>query len=435
MTTETLRIGVCGVGTVGLATLHLLRDRSDEFGDQFGVPIKVIHVGARRDYPEHDYGEARVSRNVFEVAQNPDVDVLVELVGGTDIAYELVKLAIAKGKHVVTANKALIAQFGNELIALAESVNVQLRFEAAVGGGIPIIKTLKEGLAANRVIEIAGILNGTGNFIMTEMSRAGRSFEGVLKEAKTLGYAEADPTFDIDGTDVSQKLAILASISFGTPLNAAAIYREGIEKINEIDLMYAAELGYRIKHLGIARRFQDQSLEIRVHPTLIPDSQFLARVDGVLNGVLIKGDAVEDLLMVGPGAGGRATASAVCADLLDIALKRGSDARFALGLPIAKLIETGFKSPENFKSEWYIRLSAVDRPGVISEITGILASHDISVESLMQKPPSPGQSEVPIVMVTDVNETSSFRPAIVEISKLKDVDAAISALRIESFGS
>ena len=311
-----LKIGVCGVGTVGLATINILQKQSRLLAARCGRDVQVIHVGARRDYPDHDYGDAKVSRDVMDVARDPSVDVVVELIGGTTVAHDLVKTAIENGKHVVTANKALIAEHGNELIALAEASGAQLRFEAAVAGGIPVIKSLREALAGNVVSEVAGIINGTGNFILTEMSNKGRAFDEVLAEAQSLGYAEADPTFDIDGTDAAHKLVILASLAFGVPLSIDAPAKEGIQDITPEDLDYAKALGYRVKHLGIARRSGNR-IEMRVHPTLIPQSKQLAGVDGVLNTVMIKADAVGELLLVGPGAGGAATASSVCADIVD----------------------------------------------------------------------------------------------------------------------
>ena len=284
MSRKPLNIGVCGVGTVGLATIGILRDQCEMLLARSGQSLVVSHVGARREHPDHDYGDARVSRDVLDVARDPDVDVLVELIGGTTVAHDLIKLAIQHGKHVVTANKALIAEHGNELIALAEAAGVQIRYEAAVAGGIP------------------GIINGTGNFILTEMSTKGRAFDEVLSEAQALGYAEADPTFDIDGTDAAHKLVILASLAFGIPLSIDAPMKQGIQEVAPEDLEYAASMGYRVKHLGIARR-TEQGVEMRVHPTLIPEHKQIATVDGVLNAVMISGDAVGEVVLVGPGAG------------------------------------------------------------------------------------------------------------------------------------
>jgi homoserine dehydrogenase len=334
---------------------------------------------------------------------------------------------------VVTANKALIAEHGNELVKLAEAAGVQLRFEASVAGGIPIIKVLRESMAANRVSEIAGIINGTGNFILTEMSTKGRAFEDVLAEAQALGYAEADPTFDIDGTDAAHKLVILSSLAFGIPLSIDAPIKQGINEVTPEDLEYASALGYRVKHLGIAR-LQEAGIEMRVHPTLIPQSKQLASVDGVLNAVMISGDAVGELVLVGPGAGGAATASSVCADIMDIA-RNESGSGPALGLPAAQLSAQPFIPSGDIVSEWYVRLTAADRPGVMSDITHIFATHDISIESLMQKPPAAGAGEVPIVLLTHEASEAALGAAMSEIIGLEEVQADYALLRVEGFGN
>ena len=369
MSRKLLNIGVCGVGTVGLATIEILRDHSKTLLARSGQAMVVSHVGARREHPNHDYGEARVSRDVFDVARDPDVDLLVELIGGTTVAHDLIKLAIQQGKHVVTANKALIAEHGNELIAMAEAAGVQIRYEAAVAGGIPVIKVLRESLAANAVTEVAGIINGTGNFILTEMSTKGRAFEDVLSEAQELGYAEADPTFDIDGTDAAHKLVILASLAFGIPLSIDAPMKQGIQEVAPEDLECAASMGYRVKHLGIAR-LAEQGIEMRVHPTLIPERKQIATVDGVLNAVMISGDAVGEVVLVGPGAGGAATASSVCADLVDVA-RNPAGSGPALGIAADALQSPTWVPAEDIASEWYVRVTATDQSGVMSDITKI----------------------------------------------------------------
>ena len=398
MSGDPLRIGVCGVGTVGLATIEILRQQSDLISVRAGRAVQIRHVGARRDHADHDYGDARVSRDVMEVARDPEVDVLVELIGGTTVAYDLIKLAIDQGKDIVTANKALIAEHGNELFALAESAGVQIGFEASVAGGIPIIKALRESMAANEVSQVAGIINGTGNFILTEMSSKGRAFDDVLSEAQALGYAEADPTFDIDGTDAAHKLVILASLAFGIPLDIDGPIKQGIDTLTPTDLDYAAELGYRVKHLGIARRNED-GIELRVHPTLIPEHKQIATVDGVLNAVMISGSAVGEVVLVGPGAGGAATASSVCADIVDVA-RHPNGTGPAMGQPAAGLNARPLVPSGDIASEWYVRLTVVDRPGVMSDVTQVLAGRGISIESLVQKAPAPGQTEVPIVLLT-----------------------------------
>ena len=431
MSSEALRIGVCGVGTVGLATIDILRQQSAMVSARAGKDLKVTHVGARRDHAEHDYGDARVSRDVMDVARDPEVDVLVELIGGTGVAYDLIKLAIEQGKHIVTANKALIAEHGNELFALAEAAGVQLGFEASVAGGIPIIKALRESMAANEVKQVAGIINGTGNFILTEMSSKGRAFDDVLAEAQALGYAEADPTFDIDGTDAAHKLVILASLAFGIPLNIDGPVKQGINTVTPTDLNYASELGYRVKHLGIARQ-SETGVELRVHPTLIPEQKQLATVDGVLNAVMISGSAVGEVVLVGPGAGGPATASSVCADIIDVA-RHSHGTEPAMGLPANKLSAQPLIPSGEIASEWYVRLTVVDRPGVMSDITQVLADRGISIESLVQKAPEAGQSEVPIVLLTHMAAESVITDAVEEITAFEEVRAEVALLRVETF--
>ena len=431
MSSEALRIGVCGVGTVGLATIDILRQQSAMVSARAEKDLKVTHVGARRDHAEHDYGDARVSRDVMDVARDPEVDVLVELIGGTGVAYDLIKLAIEQGKHIVTANKALIAEHGNELFALAEAAGVQLGFEASVAGGIPIIKALRESMAANQVKQVAGIINGTGNFILTEMSSKGRAFDDVLAEAQALGYAEADPTFDIDGTDAAHKLVILASLAFGIPLNIDGPVKQGINTVTPTDLNYAAELGYRVKHLGIARQ-SETGVELRVHPTLIPEQKQLATVDGVLNAVMISGSAVGEVVLVGPGAGGPATASSVCADIIDVA-RHSNGTGPAMGLPANELSAQPLIPSGEIASEWYVRLTVVDRPGVMSDITQVLADRGISIESLVQKAPEAGQSEVPIVLLTHMAAESVITDAVEEITAFEEVRAEVALLRVETF--
>ena len=431
MSSEALRIGVCGVGTVGLATIDILRQQSAMVSARAGKDLKVTHVGARRDHAEHDYGDARVSRDVMDVARDPEVDVLVELIGGTGVAYDLIKLAIDQGKHIVTANKALIAEHGNELFALAEAAGVQLGFEASVAGGIPIIKALRESMAANEVKQVAGIINGTGNFILTEMSTKGRAFDDVLAEAQALGYAEADPTFDIDGTDAAHKLVILASLAFGIPLNIDGPVKQGINTVTPTDLNYAAELGYRVKHLGIARQ-SETGVELRVHPTLIPEQKQLATVDGVLNAVMISGSAVGEVVLVGPGAGGPATASSVCADIIDVA-RHSNGTGPAMGLPANELSAQPLVPSGEIASEWYVRLTVVDRPGVMSDITQVLADRGISIESLVQKASEAGQSEVPIVLLTHMATESVITDAVEEITAFEEVRAEVALLRVETF--
>ncbi len=431
MNGEALRIGVCGVGTVGLATIDILLLQSAMVSARAGKDLKVTHVGARRDHADHDYGDARVSRDVMDVARDPEVDVLVELIGGTGVAHDLIKLAIEQGKHIVTANKALIAEHGNELFALAEAAGVQLGFEASVAGGIPIIKALRESMAANEVKQVAGIINGTGNFILTEMSSKGRAFGDVLCEAQALGYAEADPTFDIDGTDAAHKLSILASLAFGIPLNIDGPVKQGIDTVTPTDLDYAAELGYRVKHLGIARQSKN-GVELRVHPTLIPEHKQLATVDGVMNAVMISGSAVGEVVLAGPGAGGPATASSVCADIIEVA-RHSNGTGPAMGLPATELNAKPLIPSGEIASEWYVRLSIVDRPGVMSHITKLLADRGISIESLVQKAPESGRSEVPIVLLTHMAAESVIIDAVEAIKAFGEVGTEFALLRVETF--
>ncbi|REJ62622.1 MAG: homoserine dehydrogenase, partial [Proteobacteria bacterium] len=339
MTDQTVRVGLCGLGTVGQGVLALLNEGADTLTARSGAQLTVTHVGTRTPKPDIDTGGAKDSRDVFDVARDPDVDVLIELIGGTTVAKDLVVEALRNNKHVVTANKALLADHGAEIFSLAEQQGVSLRFEAAVAGGIPVIETVKASLAANEVTSVAGIINGTGNFILTAMASEGRAFDDVLAEAQKLGYAEADPTFDVDGTDAAQKLVLLASLAFGSAISSDAPYKQGVDSVAPADLEFARELGYRIKHLGIAKR-DGNALQLRVHPTLIPQEKAIAQVDGVLNAVMINATGVGELLLVGPGAGSRPTASAVCGDLMSIAGSLARDEKPAvpsMGVPVATL--------------------------------------------------------------------------------------------------
>ncbi len=430
-----VKVGVCGLGTVASGVVNIFADNGGLLGQRSGTDVRLTHIGARRDNPLCDVSALSVSRDVFDIARDPEVDVLVELIGGTTVAKDLVETALSHGKHVVTANKALIAEHGNALFALAESKGLALRFEAAVAGGIPIIKALREGLAANRISALAGIINGTGNFILTEMAAAGRSFEDVLAEAQALGYAEADPTFDIDGTDAAHKLVILASIAFGVPLAIDAPFKEGIDLVSAKDLDYAAELGYRIKHLGIARLVGDR-IDLRVHPTLIPVGKLIATVDGVLNAIMVQGDAVGELLLIGPGAGGAPTASAVCADIVDLARELGADQHCVippLGVPASNLIDRELVPKDAVESAWYLRLMVDDKPGVMADITRLLGAEGISIESLIQKPPRSAEVEVPVVILTDRATGYAIEQAASNIAALPAVRSDLAKLRVENF--
>ena len=430
-----LKIGVCGLGTVGSGVIKLFNDHQGLIQQRCNADLQLVHIGARRDNADCDTSRYRVSRDIFDVVRDPEVDIVVELIGGTTVARDLVTQAIQAGKHVVTANKALIAEFGNELIALAEQAQVALRFEAAVAGGIPVIKVLRESLAANVVSGVAGIINGTGNFILTEMANAGRSFDDVLAEAQALGYAEADPTFDIDGTDAAHKLVILASIAFGIPLDANAPIMEGIDTVTPEDLNFAKELGFCVKHLGIARRCGD-AIDLRVHPTLIPSNRQIARVDGVLNAVMIEADAVGEIVLTGPGAGSLPTASSVCSDLLDLGKILNHtkiDPAQILGVPSDQLQALQLVPRDEVAGVWYLRLVVEDRPGVMADITGLLSERGISIESLIQRPPVAGSSQVTVVILTDSVACGRLDAAICDMESLPALSGSVVRLRVESF--
>ncbi|MEK9807073.1 MAG: homoserine dehydrogenase [Halieaceae bacterium] len=435
MSRQRIGVGLCGLGTVGSGVVTLLDRHARELSSRCGLALELVHIGARRDNPNCDTSRYKVSRDIFDVVSDPDVDILVELIGGTTTAFDLVQGALNAGKHVVTANKALMAARGNELAALAEENGVALRYEAAVAGGIPIIKTLRESLAANAIQSVAGIINGTGNFILTEMAKAGRDFEDVLAEAQALGYAEADPTFDIDGTDAAHKLVILATLAFGIPLNSEGPFTEGINSVAPEDLRFAAELGYVIKHLGIATRAGER-VDLRVHPTLIPVDKQIATVDGVLNTVMIRSDGVGELVLVGPGAGALPTASAVCGDVADVAqhMARGiGDSLPVLGRPVSELQELATVPRGEVESEWYLRMVVADEPGAMADITRLLGDQDISIESLIQRPPETGSTQVSVVIVTDRAPGAAIDRATSAIAALDATHGSITMLRIESF--
>jgi homoserine dehydrogenase len=361
---------------------------------------------------------------------------VVELIGGYDLAKQLVLTAIANGKHVVTANKALIALHGNQIFAEASKKGVMVMFEAAVAGGIPIIKAIREGLSGNRINWLAGIINGTGNFILTEMRDKGRDFADVLAEAQALGYAEADPTFDVEGIDAGHKLTILASIAFGIPLQFDKVFTEGITQITRDDVGYAEELGYRIKHLGIARKTA-QGIELRVHPTLIPKRRLIANVNGVMNAVLVHGDAVGPTLYYGAGAGAEPTASAVVADLVDVVRAMTSDPENRvphLAFQANAIVDIPVLSADNIKTAYYLRLTAEDKPGVLADVTRILAAHQISIEALIQKEPQRGESSVPIIMLTQLTLEKEMNAAIAEIEALNTVSGKVARIRLETLG-
>ncbi len=435
MTQKTINIGICGLGTVAQGLLTLLAEADEVLEARVGGAIKVVHVATRTAKPNVDLLDAYESRDVFDVARNPDVDILVELIGGTTVAHDLVREALNQGKHVVTANKALLADYGDELFELAQAQGKALYFEAAVAGGIPIIEAVRASLAANHITALAGIINGTGNFILSEMAAKGREFADVLEEAQRLGYAEADPSFDVDGTDAAQKLVLLAALAFGAKVNAQAPFKQGVDSVAPLDLEYALELGYRIKHLGIAKREGD-SLQLRVHPTLIPTTKPLAQVDGVLNAIMINASGVGELLLVGAGAGSRPTASAVSADIISIARAIASNGQpqiNALGVPIENLADIRISNIDDVSSAWYLRLEANDKPGVMASITQRLSEHGIGIESLIQKPESAKLSRVPVIILTDEASTHSVVEAVTAIEALAAVEGPVTSLRVENF--
>ena len=433
-----VNVGLLGLGTVGGGTFNVLRRNASEIARRAGRGIQITHAAAREYDPARMPGIAgiKITQDGFEVVDNPDIDIVVELIGGYSPARELVLKAIANGKHVVTANKALIAMHGEEIFQAAQDKGVMVAFEAAVGGGIPIIKAIREGLAANQIEWLAGIINGTGNFILTEMRDKGRDFNEVLAEAQALGYAEADPTFDVEGIDAAHKLTILASIAFGIPLQFKKTYTEGISKITRADVEYAEELGYRIKHLGFARRTA-KGVELRVHPTLIPERRLIANVDGVMNAVLVKGDAVGPTLYYGAGAGAEPTASAVVADLVDVTRVLTADPGNRvphLAFQPNALSDIPILSMEDIETAYYLRLLALDRPGVLADITRILGDLGISIEAIIQKEAAPEETRVPIILLTHVVREGQMNQAIANIEALDSVDGKVTRIRLEYLG-
>ncbi|RMD80364.1 MAG: homoserine dehydrogenase [Gammaproteobacteria bacterium] len=432
---EAVKVGLVGVGTVGCGTVTVLRRNAEEIRRRAGRPIEIA-VAAVRDPSRPrpcDTTGIRLSTDPLAVAADPEVQVVVELMGGTGLAREVVERAVEAGKHVVTANKALIATCGNELFAKAQERGVMIAFEAAVGGGIPIIKAVREGLAANRIQWLAGIINGTANFILTEMRDKGRAFQEVLAEAQRLGYAEADPTFDVEGVDAAHKLTILAAIAFGIPLRFEQVHVEGISALTPEDVAYAGELGYRIKHLGIAKR-TDGGVELRVHPTLIPERRLIANVDGVMNAVLVWGDAVGPTLYYGAGAGAEPTASAVVADLVEVVRAMTADPENRvphLAFQPDALQDLPILPMDRVETAYYLRLQALDQPGVLAEVTGILARQGISIEAVIQKEPPEGSRQVPVILLTHRVRERHMREAIRQMEALDSITAPVVSLRVE----
>ena len=433
-----LRVGLLGIGTVGGGTYAVLTRNAAEITRRTGVAINVVQVADRNI--EHAKkvtgGNVDVTNDAFAVVNNPAIDVVVELIGGYTLSKELVLKAIANGKHVVTANKALLALHGNEIFAAALAKNVIVAFEAAVAGGIPIIKALREGLGANKIEWVAGIINGTTNFILTEMCEKGLAFAEVLGEAQRLGYAEADPTFDVEGIDAAHKLTIMSAIAFGMPMKFEQAYTEGITKLQQTDIQYAEELGYRIKLLGIAKR-TDIGVELRVHPTLIPEKRLIANVNGAMNAVVVKGDAVGPTLYYGAGAGAEPTASAVVADLMDVA--RLSSATVEQRVPylafqpgsVADLVVLPINE---INSAYYLRLRANDKPGVLAGVTKILADRNISIDAMLQKEPDDNETEADIVILTHITQEKNMDGGIAAIEALPAIVGKVVKIRMEELG-
>ena len=433
-----VKVGVLGLGTVGGGTVNVLKRNAAEIARRAGREI-IITRASTRDLNRQricDTQSIALTTDPYEIIDDPEIEIILELIGGAGLVKDMVLKAIENGKHVVTANKLLIALHGNEIFAKASEKKVIVAFEAAVAGGIPIIKAIREGLSGNQIEWLAGIINGTGNFILTEMRDKGHDFSDVLAEAQALGYAEADPAFDVEGIDAAHKLTILASIAFGIPLQFDKVFTEGITKITRVDVEYAEQLGYRIKHLGIARKTPD-GIELRVHPTLIPERRLIANVNGVMNAVLIKGDAVGSTLYYGAGAGAEPTASSVVADVIDVvrALTSDSENRVPhLAFQANALADIPILSAELFKTSYYLRLNAEDKPGVLAEVTRILADHQISIEAISQKEPLKNETSVSIIMLTQITLEKEMNAAITEIEALKTVSGKVNRIRLESLG-
>ncbi len=433
-----INVGLLGLGTVGGGTLTVLRRNAEEITRRAGREIRVVRAAVRDlEKAKALAGDLPLTINPFDVVDDPAIDIVVELIGGLEPARELVMQAIANGKHVVTANKHLVAKYGNEIFAAAQAKGVMVAFEAAVAGGIPIIKALREGLTANRIEWLAGIINGTSNFILTEMRDKGAAFEDALKEAQRLGYAEADPTFDIEGIDAAHKLTILSAIAFGIPMQFDRAYTEGISKLTREDVQYAEELGYRIKLLGIARRAEN-GIELRVHPTLIPERRLIANVDGAMNAVLVKGDAVGPTLYYGAGAGAEPTASAVVADLVDVTRLHTADPHHRvphLAFQPDQLADTPILPMDEVRTAYYLRLRAYDRPGVLADITRILADGDISIDAMVQKEPAEGEEQVNIILLTHITVEKNINAAIARIEALDTVAGKVMRIRLEELAA
>ncbi|MFI3155653.1 MAG: homoserine dehydrogenase [Methylococcaceae bacterium] len=433
-----VKVGVLGLGTVGGGTVNVLKRNAAEIARRAGREIIITRASAKDLNKQRicDTQGIALTADPFEIINDPEIEIILELIGGAGSVKDMVLKAIENGKHVVTANKSLIALHGNEIFAKASEKGVIVAFEAAVAGGIPIIKAIREGLSGNQIEWLAGIINGTGNFILTEMRDKGRDFADVLAEAQALGYAEADPTFDVEGIDAGHKLTILASIAFGIPLQFDKVFTEGITQITRTDVEYAEQLGYRIKHLGIARK-TPEGIELRVHPTLIPERRLIANVNGVMNAVLVKGDAVGPTLYYGAGAGAEPTASSVVADVIDVVRALTSDPENRvphLAFQADALADIPVLSADMFQTAYYLRLNAEDKPGVLAEVTRILAEHQISIEAISQKVPLNNETSVPIIILTQVTLEKEMNAAIAEIEALTTVTGKVNRIRLETLG-
>ena len=433
---KVVKIGLLGLGTVGGGTVNVLAKNAEDISRRSNCQIIVSSASARDITRTRicDTDTIQLTTNSQELVNDPDIQIVVELMGGEEPAKSLILQALANGKHVVTANKALIANHGNELFAEAVKNNVTLAYEAAIAGGIPIVKAMREGLSANSIEWLAGIINGTGNFILTEMRDKGSAFDDVLAQAQELGYAEADPEYDVEGIDAAHKLCILASLAFGMPLNFERVYTEGISKVTPLDVTYAEELGYRIKHLGVAKK-AGNGVEMRVHPTLIPEKRLIANVDGVMNAVVVKGNAVGTTLYYGPGAGAEATASAVIADIVDICRQLGAPSDHAvpaLGFSSNQLNELPILPIEEITSAYYLRLSVEDKPGVMAAMTKILADNGISIEAVLQKEPEQHGANAQVILLTDSVLEKSLITALQQIESLDSINQPAVRIRVES---
>ncbi len=433
-----MNVGLLGIGTVGGGTWSVLARNREEIQRRAGREIRIAMVGDKdlAKAKRLTGGVARVVADGSAVVRDPDIDIVVELIGGYTVAKALVLEAIANGKHVVTANKAMLAVHGNEIFAAAQAKGVIVAFEAAVAGGVPIIKALREGLTANRIEWIAGIINGTSNFILSEMREKGLPFDDVLKEAQARGYAEADPTFDIEGIDAAHKLTILAAIAFGIPMQFGAAYTEGISKLTREDIRYAESLGYRIKLLGITKS-TPEGIELRVHPTLVPARRLIANVEGVMNAILVKGDAVGATMYYGAGAGAEPTASAVVADLVDVTRLHTADPGHRvphLAFQPDRLAATRILPMEEVTTSYYLRMRVLDRPGVLADITRILADRTISIDAMIQREPGEGEEQVDIIMLTHETLERNLNAALRAIEALPVVTGKVTRIRLEELG-